>query len=201
MQDFVVLIGGSRVNLESSMARRGAPVPQIAAAASPTVERIDGGFSQFYRREHDGQVRRAYLMLGSVAAAHDVVADAFLAVLRRWDSIEQPGPYLNRCVLNGCRDVHRIAPRERPTAEPLGPIDAPHTAPDQLIGDVADQLAEHLLALPFRQRAAIVLRYYGGYREAEIADYLDCRPGTVGSLTHRGMRTLRKAMKNERGER
>lgn len=144
---------------------------------------VDGDFAQFYRDEHDGQVRRAFLLLGRTGTAHDVVADAFLAVYQRWGTIAEPGPYLNRCVLNGCRDVHRLAPRERPVAEPTTSV---------VQRDRVDEMAELLLDLPFRQRAAIVLRFYGGYGEADIAAQLDCRPGTVGSLIHRGLAALRK---------
>lgn len=59
----------------------------------------DDAFAQFYRAEHDLQVRRAYLMLGDRGAAHDVVAAAFVVLYQWWDTIERPGPYLNRCVL------------------------------------------------------------------------------------------------------
>jgi RNA polymerase sigma factor (sigma-70 family) len=60
------------------------------------------------------------------------------------------------------------------------------------------ELAEALAQLPFRQRAAIVLRYYGRESEREIADRLDCRPGTVGSLIHRGLAALRAELGEER---
>ncbi len=170
-----------------------------AAPSSPPVVRIEDEFSRFYRHEHDGQVRRAYLILGASGPAHDVVAEAFIAVLRRWDSIDQPGPYLNRCVLNGCRDIHRLAPREELAARPgesIGTIAGPERTVATIVDriDETDEMAEQLLALPFRQRAAIVLRYYGGYGESDIADYLNCRPGTVGSLIHRGLRTLRDTL-------
>lgn len=45
--------------------------------------------------------------------------------------------------------------------------------------------------LPHRQRAAIVLRYYADCSEAETAEALNCRPGTVKSLVARGLATLR----------
>ena len=44
-----------------------------------------------------------------------------------------------------------------------------------------------LLALPVRQRAAIVLRYYEDLPEAQIAEILGCRPSTVRSLIARGL--------------
>jgi RNA polymerase sigma factor (sigma-70 family) len=50
-----------------------------------------------------------------------------------------------------------------------------------------------LLALPVRQRAAIVLRYYEDLPEAQIAELLRCRPATVRSLVSRGLDTLRRS--------
>ena len=56
------------------------------------------------------------------------------------------------------------------------------------------ELADVLLELPYKQRAAIVLRFYSDLSEVEIAEVLECRPGTVGSLIHRGLAKLRKAI-------
>lgn len=150
----------------------------------------DASFVDFYLAEHDGQVRRAYLMLNDAEAAHDVVASAFVVLYQRWDRIEQPGPYLNRCVLNGCRDRGRGASRELTTAQSIdgrGEVDR------------IDELGELLADLPFKQRAAIVLRFYAGWSERDIAGYLGCRPGTVGSLIHRGLAALRCVLKAEGG--
>ncbi len=149
--------------------------------AMPVVET----FSEFYRREHDGQVRRSYLLLGDLALAHDVVAEAFVSVFGRWETIREPGPYLNRVVVNGCRDAARRRAREPSVSEPeIAGVEV----------DPADYLADVLMDLPFRQRAAIVLRFYGGCSEAEIASHLRCRPGTVGSLIHRGLKVLRRQL-------
>ena len=146
-------------------------------------------FSIFYASEHEQQVRRAFLLVGDGPTAHDVVADAFAAVFQRWNDLDAPGPYLNRCVLNGCRDVHRLTAKVTPTEA----FDDAEVAVD-----AADDMAELLLELPFRQRVAIVLRFYGRQSEAEIAEALGCRPGTVGSLIHRGLKTLRLSLEDER---
>ena len=145
-------------------------------------------FGPFYRAEHEAQVRRAFLMLGCQALAHDVVADAFAAVLARWTDINEPGPYLNRCVLNGCRDAAKRASREELTSE----------LPEAGARDAVDEMAGLLLDLPFRQRAAVVLRFYGQQTEAEIAEALDCATGTVGSLIHRGLAALRRELSDDR---
>lgn len=140
-------------------------------------------FDDFYRRELAGQVRRAAFIVGSSAQANDVVHDAFVAVYGRWSTIADPGPYLNRCVINGCRDALR---RRRPLPAP----------PPDFVGDRADDVAlwEELRRLPGRQRAAVVLRYWEGLTETEIATLLDIRPGTVGPLLTRAMRTMKVAL-------
>ncbi len=196
MQGIAGPVRGMGVDIEPSRQLAPPPGARTQVVASPNVDRIEDDFSEFYRLEHDGQVRRAFLLLGASGPAHDVVADAFVAVLRRWDSIDAPGPYLNRCVLNGCRDLKRRPSREHPTTDRELTVLSivPDESGTELTAGTEDELARHLLALPFRQRAAIVFRYYGGYRETEIAELLDCRPGTVGSLIHRGMKTLRHSL-------
>jgi len=49
-----------------------------------------------------------------------------------------------------------------------------------------------LLHLPYRQRAVLVLRYWGDWSEVEIAEALGCRSGTVKTLASRGLARLRK---------
>ncbi len=142
-------------------------------------------FAGFYEREVARQVRRAGLLLGSREAAHDVVHEAFVAVYQRWGRIMEPGPYLERSVLNGCRDlVRRERTRARRSSEPPGSdlpaVDAP--------------LHDALAKLPFNHRAAVVLRFYHQLTEAEIADRLGCRPGSVGPWIQRGLRRLRREL-------
>jgi RNA polymerase sigma factor (sigma-70 family) len=48
--------------------------------------------------------------------------------------------------------------------------------------------------LPYKQRAALVLRFYEDRPEREIAEALRCRPATVRSLIHRGLSSLSKVI-------
>ena len=68
-------------------------------------------------------------------------------------------------------------------------------------GDSAEELVfdRHLFwplvcALPARQRAVIVLRYYEDLSEAQIADALGCAPGTVKSQSSAAIGALRRAL-------
>ena len=47
--------------------------------------------------------------------------------------------------------------------------------------------------LPPKQRAAVVLRYYAGYSDQDIAIELNCKVGTVRAYISRALATLRSA--------
>jgi len=147
---------------------------------------LDSTFTDFYNHEFGLQVRRAFLLLGSNEDAHDVVQTAMTAIYRRWGTVENPGGYLTQTVLNGCRDAgRRRASRQRLLVR----VAERNTAADR--GEVLDDV---LANLPFNQRAAVVLRFYAGMTTQEIADALDCAPGSVGPWIDRGLSRMRKAM-------
>jgi DNA-directed RNA polymerase specialized sigma24 family protein len=86
----------------------------VSGDAESIESRADGSaFGDFYRLELDAHVRRAVLLLGSNDIANDVVHDAFIAVYRRWETLEEPRPYLHMAVLNGCRGIHCQRSRQR----------------------------------------------------------------------------------------
>jgi RNA polymerase sigma factor (sigma-70 family) len=97
--------------------------------------------------------------------------------------VQQPTAYLRATVVNACRAYHRRARRERTHFPELV---ADSVSPETPI--VLDVLA----ALPYRQRAALALRFYEDRPDREIAEALRCRPATVRSLIHRGLAALRK---------
>lgn len=146
----------------------------------------DESFEDVFRRESLGMVRLAFLMVGSLPLAEEVVQDAFARLLERWDGVDQPAAYLRTCVMNGCRNAHRRRAVERKHA-------VHRAAPPA--GDLgADHLQDALAALPVKRRAAIILRYYHDLSEAEIARALGVRPGTVKSLVSRGLAQLREVV-------
>ena len=150
------------------------------------MQETSSSFTAFYRAEVDGQVRRAALLVGSGETANDLVHDAFVEVYRRWDDIERPGPYLNRAVLNRCRDLGRRRRRHERALPRLVAVDGEPWEPDSI--------ADALEGLPFNQRAAIVLRFYVGMTNVEIAQALHCPPGSVGPWIDRALKHLRKVL-------
>lgn len=140
-------------------------------------------FADFYRAEYPAAVRLAWLLTRSSAACEDVVQDSFAAVHSRYARLDSPGPYLRTTVVNGCRRWHRSGEREARRLQLVRPeVSVAHGGSD---------LVDALHHLPYRQRAVLVLRFWGDLSEAEIAEALGCRPGTVKSLSSRALARLR----------
>lgn len=154
------------------------------ALAGPTRP---GSLADLYRERYVPMVRLAFLMVGSTTVAEDLVQDAFARMHRPWDTIEHPKAYLRTSVVNACRSHLRRLALER--AYKRNPSVVAESVPAE-----ADELFDTLAALPARQRAALVLRFYEDLSEADIAVALGCRPGTVKSLLHRGLAELRKVV-------
>ena len=159
-------------------------VPSVAAPLGEAW----AAFGEFYAAEQPRLVRVAYLLTGSIDTAQDVVQDSFVRVYGRWDQIRDPAGYVYRTVVNGCRSNHRRAAREQKLRDRVGHDPG---APVELF---ADEMRDALASLPYRQRAALVLRFYDDLSEADAAAVLGCRPGTVGSLVHRGLAQLKKVI-------
>jgi DNA-directed RNA polymerase specialized sigma24 family protein len=70
----------------------------------------------------------------------------------------------------------------------------------QLVPDRPPGLWDAITTLPPRQRAVIVLRYYEDLSEAEIADVLGCRPGTVKSQASAALARLRTTVQVTEGD-
>jgi RNA polymerase sigma factor (sigma-70 family) len=79
---------------------------------------------------------------------------------------------------------------ERRFAERRAAVDV--IEPPDLSG--RDEMRKAMMALPMRQRTAIVLRYFEDLSEAQTAELMHCRPGAVKSLVSRGTSTLRSLL-------
>lgn len=166
----------------------------------PEMKSEDDGLSDEFGRLFELHRRRLFKLALLLAAgerefAEDAVANAFLATFARWSqgAVLDPGPYLRRSVVNQVAGGFRRRAVERRHV-------ARHSAPRDVVdgqeGAVDDRavLWKALRALPPRQRAAVVLRYYGDLSEAEVADVLGISVGTVKSQTARGLAKLRRAL-------
>jgi len=149
----------------------------------PVVLDRVGHLETLYRGEYNGMVRLAFTLVGDRDEAEEIVQDSLLEVFRRWDNIREPGAYLRCAVVSRCRTL--LNRRRMIEQHPPAP---PGMSPEA--GDMWDVLAK----LSDEQRVAVVLRYYGGYRAAEIADIAGIPAATVRSHLRRGLAALKKEL-------
>jgi RNA polymerase sigma-70 factor (sigma-E family) len=163
----------------------------LTGPATPT-EVEPPGFAELYQAHRLGMVRLAVLLVDDQGTAEDVVQDAFMALHRRWDGLQDVNAalgYLRTCVVNTARSVLR----RRRTARLYVPPWDPHQPSAEGAVLLAEEHAEVLAALrrlPRRQREVLVLRYWSDLSEAQIADTLGISVGTVKSSASRGLAAL-----------
>ncbi|GAB3875866.1 RNA polymerase sigma factor [Terrabacter terrigena] len=175
------------------------PSGTYAATDLPTDP--DVAITELYHAHWHRLVRLAWLLLRDQLAAEDVVQDAFVATHRSWASIRDGGRvvgYLQTAVVNGCRSVQRHnVVVDRQNARDAAAADAPGrdalgSAETHVLRESErDAVVDALRTLPTRQREVLVLRYYGGLSEAQIAESLEISPGAVKTHAHRGLTALR----------
>jgi RNA polymerase sigma-70 factor (sigma-E family) len=158
------------------------PLAAVPVAADDRDARIKALFEEHYV----GLCRLAYLITGDTAQAEELVMDAFMRTFASWRRIrdlDRADAYLRRAVVNLSRSRLR-----RQRAEEQAPKFV-QTRPDADADD-ARVVWDAVRALPHRQRAAVILRYYEDLPQAEIADALGCSLGTVKSQLSKARATL-----------
>ena len=157
--------------------------PETVAEDSDTVEHDE----EFLRALWPGLVRLARLLSGSGQRAEDLAQEAILGMLRN-APVAEPRAYLRRSIVNLSINDSRRVIRERVYLQ---------TQREQVVAPPeVDDLWPLVLALPPRQRAVLVLRYYEDLTEADIAEVIGCRPGTVKSLASRALTRLRQEVES-----
>ncbi|WP_435828465.1 SigE family RNA polymerase sigma factor [Saccharopolyspora shandongensis] len=150
-------------------------------------------FAEFVRVALPGLMRYGHALTGNPHDAADLVQTVLEKVGARWSKISRncadPTAYVRKAMANTHVSRWRRTRRETLLAD----------FPDIPAAIQQDRL-EHeplwvaLRSLPPRQRAVVVLRYYEGLSELEIADSLGISCGTVKSQASKAMATLRKRL-------
>ncbi|MFY1675039.1 SigE family RNA polymerase sigma factor [Plantactinospora sp. WMMB334] len=160
---------------------------------------VEEEFREFVAARSAALLRTAYLLAGDWATAEDLLQTALTKTYLAWKrlgEIEAVEPYARRVLINTATSWWRRRWHgERPT-EVLPERPAPDQMEEQL---ERDRLWRHVRALPVRQRAVLVLRFYEDLSEAQTAALLDISPGTVKSQTSRALATLRRRLGAEAG--
>jgi RNA polymerase sigma-70 factor (ECF subfamily) len=166
-----------------------------------------GGLEALVRRYQVRAVRAAYLITHDRAMAEDIVQGAFVRAYERieqFDTGRPFGPWFLRAVVNGAIKAMghggRHVSLEAASIGKASLLDlladpSPGPADQVEVGDMRQTVWEALGRLPPAQRAAIVLRYYLGLSESEMAEELACPPGTVKWRLHAARNRLRTLLR------
>jgi RNA polymerase sigma-70 factor (sigma-E family) len=149
-------------------------------------------FDEFTGASLPALLRFAVVLTGDRGLAEDVTQEVLARVYQRWAKIgalDSPEPYVRRMVVNEYLSWRRRWHRVVPHADPPLRLDS---VPDHAATHAErDALRTELDKLPRRQRAVLVLRYYAGMSDPEIAEVLGCSSGTVRGYASRALAALR----------
>jgi RNA polymerase sigma-70 factor (ECF subfamily) len=167
------------------------------------------------RREFEAQLRRhmdvlyyaALDLSGNSSDAEDLVQEAALKGLRRFDSFQAGTDFkawMMRIVANTYIDLYRRRRREKPAAAEDA-VQAMAESEKSLRGNdleflLPDDVERALATLPDEQRAAIVLVDVNGLTNQEAAEALGWPLGTVNSRVYRGRAELRAILRQSADE-
>jgi RNA polymerase sigma-70 factor (sigma-E family) len=166
-------------------------VDYLCAKGAPVRDR----FEAFVAERLDRLLRYATALTCDPHLAQDVVQDVLLRAQRRFDRIEAmhaPDAYLRKMITNEYLSLRRRR-ASRTVASTHRTLDAIGTPTADPAAGYAerDAMRTRIAALPRKQRAAILLRFYEDYTDAQIGGVLGCSPGTVRSHISRALATLR----------
>jgi RNA polymerase sigma-70 factor (sigma-E family) len=167
---------------------------KVAITATAAVgEAMDDDFASFFTNAWPRLFRTALAISGDRGLAEDAVQMGFAKAYASWKRVQaadHPEAYVRRIVVNEVLGIRRRGWWRREQSRDEVPTSADersleHEAVDRAV------LWDAVSALPPRQRAVVVLRYYADLSEADIADALGCSRGTVKSQAAAGLNNLR----------
>ncbi|GAA3846183.1 SigE family RNA polymerase sigma factor [Saccharothrix violaceirubra] len=157
-------------------------------------------FRAFAARSSGPLTRLAYLLCGDGHLADDLVQTCLIRLYPVWPRLRDPDTadaYARKVLLRCWLNERRRPWRRSESGDGVVP-DLPddRADPAEAVGPEHDKqvLRRALAAIPPRQRAAVVLRYWAQYSVAETAAIMRCSEGTVKSQTARGLAALRVAV-------
>jgi RNA polymerase sigma-70 factor (sigma-E family) len=139
--------------------------------------------------------REAYLLVGDVHLAQDLVQTALAKAYVSWRRVrssDNPDAYVRRILVNtNTSRLRKRRVRELLTDMTVETHEA-YLAPAAAVDTTRVDTIRVLMALPKRQRTAVVLRYWADLPEAEVAAAMGCSVGTVRSQSAKALAKLRE---------
>jgi RNA polymerase sigma-70 factor (sigma-E family) len=179
------------------------PVDVTLAPASP-----DGLVAALHRDHYRSLVGLAQLVVDGRGEAEEVVQEAFVRLYASWRQVRDPEralAYLRSTVLNLARSrirrrivARRYVATHGSDAAPAAPADEAAEEAGRLRADTRAVVLAAVRALPRRQRECVLLRYYEGLNEHDVAAALGISTGSVKTHTHRAMAALASRLADQR---
>jgi RNA polymerase sigma-70 factor (ECF subfamily) len=170
-----------------------------------TIERCRDGDRDALRELFDAYGGRVYsiarhFFAGDDARARDITQDVFVKVMENvgtFQGTSRFSTWLHRLTVNACLDARRRDSRlvllPNPPETPPSGDDAPQSiALDR--SDTSDRVAGAMAELSPILRAVVLLRYFEEMSYDEMAEALDCAPGTIASRLNRAHAALARAL-------
>jgi RNA polymerase sigma-70 factor (sigma-E family) len=156
----------------------------------------DQSLTEIYSAEYDSLVRMAASLVSDIETAEDVVQDSMVAMHGAWLQLRDSDKalaYLRQSVMNRARSVIRrrmVVDRHPPKPE----INAPSAEYSAIAELERSEVMSALRLLPQRQREVLVLRFYFGLREGQIAVTMGISRGTVKAHIRRATTAMRDVL-------
>ena len=177
-----------------------------ASALVGCVKRMASGEQAALEQLYDRTVHRvhalAYRMLGSVAAAEEVVSDVYFQAWRSAATYDSGRSAVLTWLLVMCRSRALDALRARdPPSQDAETFDPPAEASDPQdlyeSSESSSRLRECVAALNPLQRQLVALAFYRGYSHSEIAAFARIPLGSVKTHIRSALRKMRSALDGE----
>jgi RNA polymerase sigma-70 factor (sigma-E family) len=161
----------------------------VASTDRARAERLD----ELYVRHHPSAVALAFLLTGDRHQAEDLAQEAFVRLAGRFGHLrhsEAFAAYLRRTIVN----LHTSSLRRRRLERAHAAREMVRPSNHEVLPDLAgrEDVWRALTALPARQRAAVILRYYEDLSERDAAEAMGCSLAALKSMVARAMHTLRE---------
>jgi len=150
------------------------------------VSAATASFELFWTAHRDRIGRAIAMTIGDSQLAADAVDEAMARAYQRWPQVSamaNPTAWVYRVGLNWTHSLRRRLRRQPPAW-----LATPDSSTDNAVGEPSIDAA--LVALPEGQRAVVVCRLLLGLSEAQTAEALRLRPGTVKSRLARALGQL-----------
>jgi RNA polymerase sigma factor (sigma-70 family) len=155
---------------------------------------VDDELAEFCHAEHRRLVGTLSLYCRDRYLAEELAQDVLVLVIGNWSRVrhmQSPSAWAHRVAINLANSYLRRRLAERRATRRLGSRPHPeHHGPDT---PTAIAVRSAVAALPKRERAVVVLRFFADFSVREVSQLLALPEGTVKTLSARALRSLRTA--------